>query len=82
MAVVATTLSLLWEPRTLPSSGLISRVAVAKVSTVEPICFPRYRGDNNVHLFGTDRMCFHAAFLLGLVSDPEDGGDILLRNLC
>jgi hypothetical protein len=22
------------------------------VSTVEPICLPRYRGDNNVHLFG------------------------------
>jgi hypothetical protein len=30
MAVVATTLSLLWEPRTLPSSGLISRVAVTR----------------------------------------------------
>jgi hypothetical protein len=53
MAVVATTLSLLWEPRTLPSSGLISRVAnCCQVSTVETICFPRYLGDNNVHLFG------------------------------
>jgi hypothetical protein len=53
MAVVATTLSLLGEPRTLPSSGLISRVAnCCQVSTVETICFPRYRGDNNVNLFG------------------------------
>jgi hypothetical protein len=53
MVVVVTTLSLLWEPRTLPSSGLISRVAnCCQVSTVETMCFPRYRGDNNVQLFG------------------------------
>jgi hypothetical protein len=26
--------------------------------------------------------CFHADFLLGLFFDPEDGGDMFLRNLC
>jgi hypothetical protein len=25
--------------------------------------------------------CFHAGFLLGLFFDPEDGGDIFLRNV-
>jgi hypothetical protein len=25
--------------------------------------------------------CFHAGFLLGLFSDPEDGGDMFLRNV-
>jgi hypothetical protein len=25
--------------------------------------------------------CFHADFLLGLFFDPEDGGDIFLRNV-
>jgi hypothetical protein len=25
--------------------------------------------------------CFHAGFLLGLVFDPEDGGDMLMRNV-
>jgi hypothetical protein len=24
----------------------------------------------------------HAAFLFGLFFDPEDGGDIFLRNVC
>jgi hypothetical protein len=24
--------------------------------------------------------CFHAAFLFGLLFDPEDGDDMLLRN--
>jgi hypothetical protein len=26
--------------------------------------------------------CFHAGFLFGLFFDPEDGGDIILRNVC
>jgi hypothetical protein len=25
--------------------------------------------------------CFHAGFLLGLFFDPEDGGDMFLRNV-
>jgi hypothetical protein len=25
--------------------------------------------------------CFHAGLLLGLFSDPEDGGDLFLRNV-
>jgi hypothetical protein len=25
--------------------------------------------------------CFHAGFLLGLFFDPEDGGDMFLRNI-
>jgi hypothetical protein len=25
--------------------------------------------------------CFHASFLLGLFFDPEDGGDMFLRNV-
>jgi hypothetical protein len=26
--------------------------------------------------------CFHAGFLLGLFFDPEDGGNMFLRNVC
>jgi hypothetical protein len=26
-------------------------------------------------------ICFHAGFLLGLFFDPEDGGDMFLRNV-
>jgi hypothetical protein len=26
--------------------------------------------------------CFHSGYLLGLFSDPEDGGDISLRKAC
>jgi hypothetical protein len=26
-------------------------------------------------------ICFHAVFLLGLMFDPEYGGDMLLRNV-
>jgi hypothetical protein len=29
-------------------------------------------------LLGT---CFHAGFLLSLFFDPEDGGDVFLRNV-
>jgi hypothetical protein len=25
--------------------------------------------------------CFHADFLLGLILDPEDGGDMFLQNV-
>jgi hypothetical protein len=25
--------------------------------------------------------CFHAGFLLGLFFDPEDGGDMFIRNV-
>jgi hypothetical protein len=25
--------------------------------------------------------CFHAGFLLGLLVDPDDGGDVFLRNV-
>jgi hypothetical protein len=25
--------------------------------------------------------CFHAGFLIGLFFDPEDGGDMFLRNV-
>jgi hypothetical protein len=32
----------------------------------------------NVALLAT---CFHAGFLLGLFLDPEDGGDMFLRNV-
>jgi hypothetical protein len=30
------------------------------------------------YMFAT---CFHAGFLLGLFLDPEDGGDMFLRNV-
>jgi hypothetical protein len=26
--------------------------------------------------------CFQSDFLFGVFSDPEDGGDMLLRNVC
>jgi hypothetical protein len=29
----------------------------------------------------TEATCFQAGFLLGLFSDPEDGGDMFLRNI-
>jgi hypothetical protein len=29
-----------------------------------------------------NRRCFHAVFLLSLFFDPEDGGDMFLRNVC
>jgi hypothetical protein len=43
----------------------------------------------NRHFGGTYRLClhallatrFHAGFLLGLFFDPEDGGDMFLRNV-
>jgi hypothetical protein len=25
--------------------------------------------------------CFHVGILLGLISDPEDGGDVLIQNV-
>jgi hypothetical protein len=37
-----------------------------------------YNGTNNVIALLVT--CFDAGFLLGLFSDPEDGGDMFLRN--
>jgi hypothetical protein len=35
------------------------------------------------HVTSTSKLstCYHAAFLLGLFFDPEDGSDMLLRNV-
>jgi hypothetical protein len=38
----------------------------------------RFGGTYRLHLLAT---CFHAGFLLILFFDPEDGGDMLLRNV-
>jgi hypothetical protein len=33
------------------------------------------------HLFALLATCFHAGIFLGLFFDPEDGGDMLFRNI-
>jgi hypothetical protein len=35
----------------------------------------------NLHFGGTCRLHRHAGYVLGLFFDPEDGGDIILRNV-
>jgi hypothetical protein len=41
----------------------------------------RFGGTYRLHLHLVLATCFHAGFLLSLVFDPEDGGDIFLRNV-
>jgi hypothetical protein len=36
---------------------------------------------SHLHLQGLLVTCFHAGFLHGLIFDPEDGGDMALRNV-
>jgi hypothetical protein len=37
----------------------------------------------NAYIFRVEELatCFHAGFLLGVVFDPKDGGDMVLRNV-
>jgi hypothetical protein len=41
----------------------------------------RFGGTYHLNFQGQKKPCFHAGFLLGLFFDPEDGGDMLLRNV-
>jgi hypothetical protein len=74
----------------LPSSSCANFCAVKKNSIFWDItpCSPlkvdrRVRGTRRLHLHcrRISRSCFHAGFLLDLCFDPEDGGDMFLRNV-
>jgi hypothetical protein len=48
---------------------------------LERICKDAAVANTKVSLEILLATCFHAGFLLGLYFDPEDGGDMFLRNV-
>jgi hypothetical protein len=65
----------------------VSEEHIASIFRVEEQAIGKKRASNRATWFiflarvALLPTCFHAVFFLGLFSDPEDGGDMFLRNV-